>query len=182
MASPTPWTWVWASSGSWWWTREPGVLQSMGSQRVRHDWATEQQQPPAINETDHCFTSLQAFSMVSVLNFRPSHGYAVTAHCCFKLHFPDDAEHLFIWYCLSEHFLWWGCVKVFDLCLTRLLRFLCIFWIAILCQIFWNYLLPTCGFPFHSLDSVFHRAEVLNFKWVQLIIISFMDCALMLYL
>ena len=38
MASPT---WVWASSGSWWWTGKPGVLQSMGSQRVRHNWATE---------------------------------------------------------------------------------------------------------------------------------------------
>ena len=32
MASPTRWTWVWASSGSWWWTEEPRVLQSMGSQ------------------------------------------------------------------------------------------------------------------------------------------------------
>ena len=41
MASPTPWTWVWASSGSWWWTRKPGVLQSTESQRVGHDWATE---------------------------------------------------------------------------------------------------------------------------------------------
>ena len=41
MASPTGWTWVWVSSGSWWWTRKPGVLQSMGSQRVGHDWATE---------------------------------------------------------------------------------------------------------------------------------------------
>ena len=30
-ASPTKWTWVWASSGSWWWTGKPGVLQSMGS-------------------------------------------------------------------------------------------------------------------------------------------------------
>ena len=43
MASPTQWTWVWASFGSWWWTGKPGVLQSMGSQRIRHDWATEQQ-------------------------------------------------------------------------------------------------------------------------------------------
>ena len=41
MASPTRWTRVWASSRSWWWTGWPGVLQSMGSQRVRHDWATE---------------------------------------------------------------------------------------------------------------------------------------------
>ena len=41
MASSTWSTWVWVSSGSWWWTRKPGMLQSMGSQRARHDWATE---------------------------------------------------------------------------------------------------------------------------------------------
>jgi len=35
MASPTQWTWVWVNSRSWWWTGRPGVLQSMGSQRVR---------------------------------------------------------------------------------------------------------------------------------------------------
>ena len=38
MASLTQWTWVWVNSGSWWWTVKPGVLQSMGSQRVGHDW------------------------------------------------------------------------------------------------------------------------------------------------
>ena len=32
--------WVWASSGSWWWTGKPGVLQSMGSKRSGHSWAT----------------------------------------------------------------------------------------------------------------------------------------------
>ena len=41
VASPTQWSWVWVRSWSWWWTGRPGVLQSMGSQRVRHDWATE---------------------------------------------------------------------------------------------------------------------------------------------
>ena len=41
MASVTQWTWVWVSSRSWWWTGRPGMLQSMGSQRVGHDWATE---------------------------------------------------------------------------------------------------------------------------------------------
>ena len=40
----TEWTWVWASSRKQWRTGKPGVLQSMGLQRVRHDWATEQQQ------------------------------------------------------------------------------------------------------------------------------------------
>ena len=41
MASLTQWTCVWASSGSWWWSWKPGVLLSMVSQRVRHDWVTE---------------------------------------------------------------------------------------------------------------------------------------------
>ena len=41
MVSPTRWTWVWAGSGSWWWTGRPGVLQSVGSQRLRHDLVTE---------------------------------------------------------------------------------------------------------------------------------------------
>ena len=43
MVSLTQWTWVWASSGSWWWTGTPGMLQSMRSQRVGHDWVTESQ-------------------------------------------------------------------------------------------------------------------------------------------
>ena len=41
IASLTQWTWVWVNSRSWWWTGRSGVLQSMGSQRVRHDGATE---------------------------------------------------------------------------------------------------------------------------------------------
>ena len=40
-ASPTQWTWIWVSSGRWWWTRRPGMLWFMGLQRVGHDWATE---------------------------------------------------------------------------------------------------------------------------------------------
>ena len=41
MASLTQWTWVWANSGSWWWTEKAGMLQSMVSQRVRYNWVTE---------------------------------------------------------------------------------------------------------------------------------------------
>ena len=41
MASPTQWAWVWVNSESWWGTGRPGVLQSMGSQRVGYNWATE---------------------------------------------------------------------------------------------------------------------------------------------
>ena len=51
MASLTQWTWVWVDSGSWGWTGRPGVLQSMGLQRVRCDWATE------INWTENLFST-----------------------------------------------------------------------------------------------------------------------------
>ena len=44
MASSTHWTWVWANSRRQWWTQKLGLLQSMGSQRVGHNWVTEQQQ------------------------------------------------------------------------------------------------------------------------------------------
>ena len=48
IASLTRWTWVWESSRSWRWTGKCGILQSKGSQRVRHDWATE------LNWTEGC--------------------------------------------------------------------------------------------------------------------------------
>ena len=41
MPSLTQWTWVWVNFRSWWWTGRPGVLWSMGSQWVGHNWATE---------------------------------------------------------------------------------------------------------------------------------------------
>ena len=44
MVSLTQWTWIWASSGRWWRTGKPRVLQSKGSWRVRHDLMIEQQQ------------------------------------------------------------------------------------------------------------------------------------------
>ena len=47
MASLTWWTWVWMHSVSRWWTGRPGMLQSMVSQSVRHDWVTE------LNWTEH---------------------------------------------------------------------------------------------------------------------------------
>ena len=43
MASPTWWTWVWVNSRSWWWTGNPGMLQSMGlpkSQTRLSDWSS----------------------------------------------------------------------------------------------------------------------------------------------
>ena len=41
IASPTWWTWVWVSSGNWWWTGGPVMLQFMWLQKVRHDWSLD---------------------------------------------------------------------------------------------------------------------------------------------
>ena len=60
MASPTQWTWVWINSESWWWTGRPGVLQSMGSQRVRHDWVTELNWCYERWRKEHIYTSCYA--------------------------------------------------------------------------------------------------------------------------
>jgi len=53
MASLTQWIWIWASSGGWWWTGKPGVLQSMGLQIVG---LTE-----LLNWTDHVSKELLFF-------------------------------------------------------------------------------------------------------------------------
>ena len=50
MASSTQWTWLCANSGRWWRTGKPGVLLSMGSQRVRRDLVTEQKKFVAASE------------------------------------------------------------------------------------------------------------------------------------
>ena len=42
IASLTQWTWIWANTGSKWRTGKPGMLQSMGSQKVGQDLVTEQ--------------------------------------------------------------------------------------------------------------------------------------------
>ena len=41
MASPTQWTWDWVNFRTWLWTGRPGMLQPMGLQRVRYNWAIE---------------------------------------------------------------------------------------------------------------------------------------------
>ena len=87
MASPTRWMWVWVNSGSWWWTGRPGVLQFMGSQRVRHDWATElnwtepleryllsQQIPPS-----YCLSLFYFWDMWQAPGLRMPNGYKHTS-------------------------------------------------------------------------------------------------------
>ena len=74
MASPTQWRRVWTNSGRWR-TERPGMLQSVGLQRVKQDWATEQQLMYVRLETDPA-----AFSKTTV----PTNSLTVTS--------PDNPE------------------------------------------------------------------------------------------
>ena len=75
MASPIQWTWVWVSSGSWWWTGRPGVVQSIGSQIVRHDWATE------LNWTDEqldgVFCAVYLMFLMPIVHWACVYGFTV---------------------------------------------------------------------------------------------------------
>ena len=57
-------TWVWASSGSWWWTGKPGVLQSIGLQIVGHGCATELTELTCMN----CSLGVSNFLEISTLS------------------------------------------------------------------------------------------------------------------
>ena len=73
MASPTQWTWVWVDSGSWWSTGRPGVLRSMGLQRVGHDWATELTELIYISVDDDYLMCCVAFLLIytlQLINFK----------------------------------------------------------------------------------------------------------------
>ena len=65
MVSRTQWTWVWANYGRWWRTEKPGVLQSVGSQRVGYNLATKQQQQNRLPvcRGDGAFTEICDVSM-----------------------------------------------------------------------------------------------------------------------
>ena len=67
VASPAQWTWVWANSWRWWRTEKPGMLQFMGSQSVRHDWATEQQQH-GNNNACLSFLTINLLKKLNLLN------------------------------------------------------------------------------------------------------------------
>ena len=58
MASSAQWTWVWANLGRYWRTGKTGVLQSTGSQRVGHNWVTEQQTITKYHRFDKNFKNL----------------------------------------------------------------------------------------------------------------------------
>ena len=95
MALLTQWTGVWASSGSWWWTGRPGVLQSMGSQRVRHDWVTELNWTKLKNKRDSA----------SGFTGEPSNGTPQAD----PLDGPSDPEQCSLLQALTPGFKCWRC-------------------------------------------------------------------------
>ena len=68
MASLTQWTWVWVNSRSWWWTGRHGMLQSMGLQRVGHDWVTELNWTERAKQDSAPETPAEHVSVVRVAN------------------------------------------------------------------------------------------------------------------
>ena len=73
----TQWTWVWLNSGRWWRTGKPGLLHSMGLQRIGNNWAAEQQQ---IETTSRFFCPVHTDTLIKVQHksrFREQ-GMAVT--------------------------------------------------------------------------------------------------------
>ena len=94
MASLTRWTWVWVNSGSWWWTGRPGVLQFMGLQRVRHDWATE------LNWTDDSLIWNLLVPFI-IERFKKSHvwRYWQCNKCLTTEHSSDNENLLHLWWC-----------------------------------------------------------------------------------
>ena len=95
MASLTQWTWVWANSGRWWRTGKPSVLQSMGSQRIRHKLAAEEQQgfcsatlshfPSALSGGNNNLTLVTVWVITSA-RLPDLNPWAVSCTSCFNNH------------------------------------------------------------------------------------------------
>ena len=89
MALLTRWTWVWVDSESFWWTRRPGVLRFMGSQRVGHDWVTE------LNWTQF---SIELFCFCCLIIWVPSMFWILIPYhvCGLQIVFSHSVSGLFI--------------------------------------------------------------------------------------
>ena len=105
MTSPTRWTWIWGSFWSWWWTGKPGVLQSMKSQRVGHDWATELKWYIASYMVKIQYTLIECncitlnYIMLNYIKLDPLiiHGCLSNGKKYFLLHFSWTPGHLKCW-------------------------------------------------------------------------------------
>ena len=110
MASLTQWTWVWVNSRSWWWTRRPGMLQSMGSQRVGHDWATKQQSDDGW-DWPRFYHHVLSFPHSILLYFLKSFLNIIGMFKCFCFFFFTRFENFRIFFRLHS---WWWLFKNFE--------------------------------------------------------------------
>ena len=124
------------------WTEEPGGPQSMGSQRVRHNWVTKP-------------TCKRFLSVVSV---------SLSLLTC-------DMERLFIYLLATPISLMARCLfrsfsifkSICSLPYCWILRALCKSWIVFIRYVFGKYFLPLYGLSSSCYGSFFHRTKVLNF-------------------
>ena len=111
MASQTQQTWVWVSSRSWWWIGEPGMLQFMESQRVRHDWATESNWSKGAEPLKICLVLIFIYGVRWGFNELPSTGQHNLLTMPSTLHITLSLEYrtvkilyFFLFICVSYHF------------------------------------------------------------------------------
>ena len=98
MASLTWWTWVWVNSGNWWWTERPGVLQFMGSQRVRHDWATE------LNWTDIMYMNLKPQTK-NLKEINTEKSWGIKYHVNYTSMKKKKKKHMKYWHMLQHRWI-----------------------------------------------------------------------------
>ena len=67
------------------WTEEPGGLQSMGSRRVRQDWATKQQNTTSLSLI-LLILSASSFAEIEFTNLSPSPGWKLLAVLSWFIH------------------------------------------------------------------------------------------------
>ena len=115
MALLTEWTWVWASFRRWWRIGKAGVLQPMGSQKVRHDWMTKQQQkgfnkqdnPSYAHSQDACtlsgFACAAQHNVLNIFSFQILILDKIWEHTFSSSR--KYARSCFPWYSLSFHSL-----------------------------------------------------------------------------
>ena len=95
--------------GSWWWTGRPGVLQSMGSQRVRQDWATE------LNWTENQEKILQVIcNQWNAMRWHLIRLWQDTVLCSWEQRSESDTKcWLKTWFADNEsNTAWWVCTQM----------------------------------------------------------------------
>ena len=166
------------------WTEELDGLQSMGSQRVRQDLAT---QHAAVNDSFCCSTSSPIVGDAHAWSCGLSNRRVVGPPFGLSLHFSNDIQYgasFICWFAIFTFPLLGSLLKSLSQFITGLfaclfsycwvLRVPSIFWIRVLIRyVFYKDFLPICGMSFYSLDTIYCRAEIFILIKSSLSMISF---------